>query len=138
MNIELNRNLPGRAFVQFTAYFYMILGLLFLVNPRGMSSGLGFEILNEAAATDVMATYGGLWISIGVVLLILYWNSEMRIALVIILLTFLGFAVGRSLGALRFGGFYGLNFYWLLSEIAYVGVTNYFLRKYRVTEEKKA
>lgn len=126
----------GKGFVVFTAYLYLVLGVLFLIKPSGMSSGLGFVDLSESALTEVMASYGGLWTGIGLLLLYLQRKGELRIALLVVLLTFAGFAFGRVFGAIRYGGFYGLNLYWWASEIIYIGIAVYYLRFYNKREEK--
>lgn len=133
--IDKSQAQPGKGFVGFSAFLYISLGVLFLINPSGMASGLGYTDLGKSALTDVMATYGGLEIGIGVMLLLLYWNNEIRIALALVFLTFVGFAIGRVLGSLRFGGFQGLHLYWLASEAVYLLLTNYYMSKYRNKEE---
>ena len=133
-----NNALPGKSFVGFTAVLYIVLGVLFIFNPAGMASGLGYEGLNEAALTDIMATYGGLEIGIGVTLLFFYWNDEIKIGLAVIFMTFLGFAIGRALGAVRYGGFHGLHCYWFVSELIYLLITNHLMDKYKIIQERKA
>ena len=137
-DLNVSSKPPGKGFVSFTSYLYMGLGVLFLLNPEGMASGLGYENLNKAAVTDIMATYGGLEIGLGVTLLLFYWNNEIRIGLAVIFLTFIGFAIGRTLGAVRFGGFYGLHCYWLVFELVYLLITNHYMKKYRNVQESMA
>jgi len=139
MNVsDESKKLPGKGFVRFTAILYISLGILFIINPAGMATGLGYENLSEAGLTDIMATYGGLEIGIGVTLLLFLWNDEIRIALAVVFLTFIGFAIGRALGAIRFGGFHGLHCYWLVFEVVYLLITNFYMRKYRVQKESAA
>ncbi|MCM8533620.1 MAG: DUF4345 domain-containing protein [Lentisphaeraceae bacterium] len=125
---------PGHTFVVVTAYIYAILGALYIIHPSGMAKGLGFENLSFAALTDVMATYGGLWIGIGVFLLYLLKGAYTKLALVLVFLTFGGFALGRTIGAIRYGGFHGLHCYWLAFELAYLILTNHFLKKHKSIE----
>ncbi|MCM8535012.1 MAG: DUF4345 domain-containing protein [Lentisphaeraceae bacterium] len=125
------------AFVIVTAWMYILLGILFIINPSGMAKGLGFVDLSLAAQTDVTATYGGLFIGIGVYMYYLLKNGYTKLALIAVLLTFGGFALGRSLASIRFGGFYGLHCYWLSFELAYTLICVHFLKKHKSTEKEK-
>jgi hypothetical protein len=125
----------GSVFIWITAIIYVLLGILFMVNPAGMASGLGYENLNKNALTDVMATYGGLELGIGVVLIMFLRERNLSIALKVIFLTFAGFALGRSIAAIRFGGFYGDHCFWLVFELVYILITIYYIRKNKTTSE---
>jgi hypothetical protein len=123
------KNRGGSTFGWFTAVLYIVLGISFIYNPGGMASALGFEELNKNALTDVMATYGGLEIGLGLLLVLFLCEKNLTVVLRIILLTFAGFALGRSIGAIRFGGFFGLHLYWLIFELTYLLVCGYFIKK---------
>ena len=123
---------PGASFIKFSAYLYIVLGVMFVANPSGMSGGLGYENLNKGATTEVMATYGGSWIGIGFFILYALKSDLGKIALMVIALTFMGFLGGRLLGILRFQGFYGLNCYYAVFELAYLIITKRYLDKYKV------
>jgi hypothetical protein len=127
----------GKLFVQFTAFLYIGLGLLFMLNPAGMASGLGFENLNKNALTDIMATYGGLELGLGIFILITLKENGLKLALKIIFFTFAGFALGRALAAIRFQGFYGDHCFWLAFELIYLLITKHFLRKNKQQEAPK-
>lgn len=122
---------PGRKFIIFSAYLYIVLGILFVVNPSGMAGGLGYENLDKSAMTEVMATYGGSWVGVGVFIIYLLKNGLLKESLMVIALTFLGFFGGRILGIIRFQGFYGLNCYYAIFELVYLIITKKYLDKYK-------
>lgn len=128
----------GKVFIILTSLLYIVLGALFLINPEGMSGGLGYTNLSEAALTEVMASYGGLWIAIGFMIYLLMKDDKYRIALILIFLTFSGFAIGRVVGAVRYEGFHGLNLYWAASEVFYLILCNYYLNKHSIRREVTA
>ena len=124
-----NKSRAAVIFLIVSAIMYGALGFLFLINPAGMSTGLGYENLNSAGLTDVMATYGGLEIGIGLSIFYCAKTGRVETGLLIVLLTFGGFAFGRVMGAFKFGGFNGLHFYWFLTEIFYIFLTCIFIKK---------
>lgn len=99
-----------------------------------MASGLGYENLSKAGLTDIMATYGGLELGIGCLIFHLTWQKKILTAHYLVLYTFAGFAFGRILGAIKFNGFEGLHFYWIVSEIFYVCLTVFFILKFKKTK----
>ena len=99
-----------------------------------MISGLGFENLGKSALTDVMATYGGLELGLGLLILFILKQNGAQAALIIILFTFSGFALGRLLAAIRFQGFYGDHCFWLVFELVYLLITVHYLRKNKALE----
>ena len=123
-------NKSASVFLAINAVIYIGLGILFLINPGGMAEGLGYEGLNRAGLTDVMATYGGLFIGIGILLSLSWKKSRIVSGLNIVFWTYFGFAFGRSIAALKFGGFYGLHCYWLAFELSWLLITKFFLRKH--------
>ena len=125
----------GKKFLTFSAGLYIVLGILFIINPAGMATGLGYENLSLNGLTDVMATYGGLEIGIGTVIYLQIREGNVETGLKILFWTFAGFAFGRTLAALRFQGFYGLHCYWLVFELVYLMITHRFLSKYKNVEE---
>ena len=129
MTEEEMKKEPGKIFVLVTALMYAGLGVLFIIHPAGMSSGLGYESLNLAALTDVMATYGGLELAVGVLLFETVRSSNVAFGLRIVLITFAGFALGRFIGAIRFGGFEGLHGWWFVFEIVYIAIALHFIAK---------
>ena len=128
----------GEVFVYISAAIYGILGLLFIINPAGMASGLGFVDLSAEAINEISASYGGLWLAIGLYLCFLVRGREVKAALALISFTFAGFAFGRLTGALRLGAFHGLHCYWLAFELLYMLISNFYLRKYKSIKEKNA
>lgn len=128
---------PGRIFLFISALMYFLIGVLFIINPAGAATSLGYQDLSLAALTDVMATYGGLLTSIGVLLFYQLKTLQIKAGLLLTFLTFAGFALGRSLAALRYQGFYGLHLYWLIFEIVYVLLTLYFLKKHKTSRAEE-
>ena len=132
---ENNIHKSGKVFLAINWAFYMGLGILFLINPAGMSEGLGYAGLNKAGLTDIMATYGGLFIGIGILLYLNWKQDQIELGLKIVFWTYFGFALGRSIAVIRFGGFYGLHCYWLSFELVWLLITKQFLRKLINREE---
>ncbi len=129
------KHTADKIFLYFTAFLYCSLGILFLINPAGMASGLGYENLTKAGLTDIMATYGGLEFGIGCFIFHFTRQKHLLTAHYIVLYTFGGFAIGRIFGALKFNGFEGLHFYWFLSEITYILITVIFLTKFKKNQQ---
>ena len=125
----------GKTFVYISAAMYVVLGTLFVINPEGMASGLGYRDLSKEAINEVVASYGGLWLGIGLLLAILVRRNETRTALSLVFFTFAGFAFGRAVGAVKLGGFYGLHCYWLVFELCYLLISSFYLKKYKVSKE---
>ena len=113
----------------FTAFMYFTLGLLFVFNPVGASTGLGYESLNAAGIIEVRASYGGLWISIAFFIMYLLKGDLLKEALYLSLFSFLGFGLGRLTGALFNGGFAGNHFLWFMTEIIYAFLCVLFIVK---------
>lgn len=126
----------GKLFSQFTAILYIALGFLFLINPSGMASGLGYEDLSLDAVTEVMATYGGSWGGIGFLIIYLLRKNMVKEALLVVGFTFTGFFMGRILGVIRTGGFHGLNCYWAASELIYIIITKRYIQKHNRLENQ--
>lgn len=122
---------PDAIFLWISAIMYGCLGILFLINPAGLASGLGYENLTSAGLTDVMATYGGLEIGIAISIICCLHRGQYQLGHWIVFYTFGGFALGRLLGAVRFDGFQGMHLYWFLIEVFYLAVTYLFIRKNR-------
>ncbi len=136
MNEQVSKQMhSGKGFVYISAVMYAVLGILFMINPEGMASGLGYKDLSKEAVNEVVASYGGLWLGIGLLLGILAKSNELRVALALIFFTFAGFAFGRAVGAIKLGGFYGLHCYWLAFELTYLLICNFYIRKYRAPKE---
>ena len=101
-----------------------------------MAEGLGYKNLDNAGLTDVMATYGGMFAGVGVLLTLLWKDKKVQTGLNIVFWTYAGFAFGRATASIRFGAFYELHCYWLAFELAWLLVTYNFLRKYSKKESK--
>ena len=136
MTSKSDGKIHGKLFSQFTAYLYILLGILFLVNPSGMASGLGYVDLSLDAVTEVMATYGGSWVGIGCLIIYIIRKNMVKEALLVVGFTFAGFFMGRILGVFRTGGFHGLNCYWAATELVYILITKGYLQKYNKLENQ--
>ena len=72
-----------------------------LVNPSGIVSGLGYENLTKNALTDVMASYGGLWIGIGALIFSFNNSGQHYNALLVDKAYFYGFCFRKAHGSLK-------------------------------------
>jgi len=91
--------LSGRVVLGLGALLYLSLGVWFLISPEALSL-VGLSADNPAARTELRATYGGLELGLFV---FLAWcavggRERVRIGLVGLGLSTLGFAVGRVTG----------------------------------------
>jgi uncharacterized protein DUF4345 len=89
----------GRALLGLGALLYLGLGVWFLIWPEGLSA-VGLSADTPAARTELRATYGGLelglfaflaWCAVG-------GRERIRVGLVALALSTLGFALGRVTG----------------------------------------
>ena len=83
---------------------YCALGIFTLLKPLSLAETLGYELKTPTALPELKATYGGLMLSIGLLLGILtFYHQLPKTALFILLLTYTGFFIGRLLGGLSAG-----------------------------------
>ena len=86
--------------INLTALFFVVYGLLFTILPSELAELVTGSIPATASGlTDMRATYGGLSIAVGVLMLVLAKNEGThRLGLTFVALTMLGMASSRTLG----------------------------------------
>ena len=88
----------SRFFVVLTGLVFLVYGLGFIVVPALLSQWVVGAVPEPGAPmTDVRATYGGLSVAVGVMLLLLS-RSALRLGLVTVLLLMVCMAAGRAYG----------------------------------------
>ena len=121
--------LATKIIVYFTSFLYFSLGVLFIVIPVSAAEGLGYHSLSPAGILEVRASYGGLWISLSIFIIYLMKRELVREALFFCLISFLGFGIGRLIGAILNGGFAGNHLMWFLFELVYCVICLFFFLK---------
>jgi len=105
--------------VKLTALFFMGYGLAFALFPIEMAISItGAAPSSASALMDVRATYGGMTIAVGMILMMLTKNEEgLRFALLSIAIILLAMAASRVLGMVMDGAPNGFMYGYLLAEI---------------------
>ena len=85
-------------------------GVASLLDPIGLLAAAGVVLGGDVAATEVRAFYGGLELGLGSLLLMAERRGRLREGLWLVLASYGGIALGRSLGMLLAGQ--GSTFLW--------------------------
>lgn len=110
----------------------LLAGCAYLVVPDVLVSHIGIQSSAEGLA-DIRATYGGLQIALGLVLIWCLWREERtEFALVLMLVALLSISVSRGLGMFLGDVFGGPNLTGFCVEIASAGVFFLLLSRYRM------
>lgn len=105
--------------VQLTAVFFLVYGFMFALYP-GVFSNLVTDGVPSTASglIDMRATYGGMSIAVGCLMLLLAKNSAtLRLGLLSVALVLLGMASARILGIVVDGNPNNLMYVYLAAEI---------------------
>ncbi|HET7343977.1 MAG TPA: DUF4345 family protein [Methylomirabilota bacterium] len=79
-------------------FLFLVVGILMLMDPR-LLQGLGFRLESPIAVSEVRATYGGMHVFVGLLLLVGAFAVRIRDAALLILATYtVGVVVGRVVG----------------------------------------
>jgi hypothetical protein len=120
----------GKTLVLLTGWFFVLYGFAFALAPIEMShmvTGGGTDTLS--GVIDVRATYGGMSIAVGVVLLLLAkQSSTLSLSLLATAVVLLAMAAGRLLGMVLDGEPNSIMYVYLGAELL-VGTAAIFLRK---------
>jgi len=86
-----------RAYLFFIGlFFYIVFGVLFIVDPAAMFERIGILFGSQMAVEEVRASHGGVWLLTGLFCLAAVWRASLvRYALVYLLLFNGGYAIGR-------------------------------------------
>lgn len=77
-------------------FFYVIFGLLFIVDPAAMFEQMNITFGSAMAVEEVRASHGGVWFVTGLVCLAAVWRETLvRYVLVYLLIFNGGYAIGR-------------------------------------------
>jgi hypothetical protein len=104
-------------------------GLASLIDPIGLLGSAGVVLSGDVAATEVRAFYGGLELGLGALLLAADLYGKRREGLWLVLASYGGIALGRSIGLLIAGQ--GSSFLWfaLATEWSLTGLAVLGLRR---------
>ncbi|GJM14480.1 MAG: hypothetical protein DHS20C12_28830 [Pseudohongiella sp.] len=105
--------------VWITAAFFLGYGILFVFIPQAMSeSVVSATIQSSSALIDTRATYGGMSIAMGVMMILLTSSAEtMRLAVLSVVISMSAMAASRTLGILIDGDPNALMLGYLVAEI---------------------
>lgn len=105
--------------VQLTAVFFLVYGLLFALSPGSLSSMVtGGVPATTSGLIDMRATYGGMSIAVGILMLLLANNqSTLRLGLLSVIVVLLGMALARTIGIVVDGAPNNLMYVYLVAEL---------------------
>ncbi len=104
--------------IYLAAGFFLLYGVAFSIAPIAMSTLVtGSAPTGTSAIVDFRATYGGMTIAVGLILLYLSAIGQSRASLVSIIIVLLGMAASRTLGFILDGRANGLMYVYLILEI---------------------
>jgi len=89
--------------LSFNAVLFILFGVISLISPVLVSSLISFELQTPAASIEFLATYGGLFLGIGLFMPYCI-KTNLRLGLVCVLFTMGSMLFSRVSGALIFGG----------------------------------
>jgi hypothetical protein len=120
----------GKTLVLLTGWFFVLYGFAFALAPIEMSHMVTGGVTDTLSGViDVRATYGGMSIAVGVVLLLLAkQSSTLSLSLLATAVVLLAMAAGRLLGMVLDGEPNSIMYVYLGAELL-VGTAAIFLRK---------
>ena len=120
-------NYPKRL-VQLTAVFFIIYGLLFAIFPVATSLFVTGSAPNTPSGLiDLRATYGGMSLAAGIIMLTLAQNpATLRLALNRVILVMMAMATTRTIGIFLDGQPNGLMYIYLAAELLVASSAFYF------------
>lgn len=121
--------LKAKFIVAFNAIIFGLVGFLFLFLPAQMSEFITGSIpITASGLMDMRATYGGVTLSIGIILHTLNRDAYTRRHGLIVLLTVLsGMALGRIVGMLIDGPANTIMYVFLAYEFLFIGLSVWML-----------
>ncbi len=105
--------------VQFTAAFFLIYGCMFALLPTTLADWVtGAAPTTSSGLIDMRATYGGMSIAVGIIMLLLASkHTTLRLGLLSVAIVLLGMASARALGIIADGSPNNLMYVYLAAEI---------------------
>lgn len=89
----------GRVFLGITALLWLGLGLWLLISPEALFGFVGLRAADPSGLVEIRAFYGGLELSLGVILAVPALRGEqVRPAIFVATATLLGLGLGRVIG----------------------------------------
>jgi hypothetical protein len=115
----------AKILVQLTGLFFVGYGLAFAFFPTEMAMSITGSVATSASALmDIRATYGGMTLAVGIILMMLARNKEgLAFALLSIAIILLAMAAGRVLGMYIDGTPNGFMYGYLVAEIIGAGIS---------------
>ena len=116
---------------------FLLYGVAFSLVPNFMSVVItGSEIQGASAIVDIRATYGGMNIAVGVLILYLYRLNQIRFSLIVIMTVLFCMALTRTMGFIVDGRGNNLMDFYLVLEI-FGGLSAWLAMRWgRITLEK--
>lgn len=111
----------ARLLIVLSALMFLGLGVAFVVNPEGMAGSIDIVFANATARTDLMATYGGIEIGLGLFLLVCWRRSTwLSAGLTMNGLVFGGLGSARLVGMIQAGFAVHTMMFWFVGIEAVV------------------
>ncbi len=123
-------NLP-KLFINLTAVVFLLYGAVFSFMPETMTGWVtGSALDTPSALIDVRATYGGMTLAVGVILLMFARNADLhRLGLISICLLMLCMAIARTAGIIINGSPTTLMIVYLALEVVVAAVAFVLLKR---------
>lgn len=108
-----------KTLVQLVAVFFLAYGFMFSLHPELFSNMVtGGVPSTSSGLIDMRATYGGMSIAVGCLMLLLARNrATLKLGLMSVVLVLLGMAAARTLGIIVDGNPNNLMYIYLLAEL---------------------
>lgn len=120
----------AKILVMVTALVFISYGVLFLLFPSCMLTWVtNSTVTTSSALIDIRATYGGMSLAVGIVLLLLARRAQtLGVGLTMTFILMLGMALGRIIGMLFDGQANQVMFVYLALELLVVVVSAYLIK----------
>ena len=110
-------NLPSLV-VWFAGVFFILYGVAFAIEPYGMAQvTTALEPNTVSALVDIRATYGGMTIAVGIVVIYLKQCVSIQHSLLVVWLVLLCMAVTRAIGFISDGETNALMYLYFAAEV---------------------
>lgn len=125
----------AKILVQLTAVFFLAYGLMFALCPGSLSGMVTGSVPSTTSGLiDMRATYGGMSIAVGLMMLLLAnHQSTLRLGLLSVVVVLLGMASARTLGIIADGTPNNLMYAYLVAELvpSIIAIELYRRREFR-------
>lgn len=98
------------------ALIYLIFGVMFFIDPGKYASGLGFRNLDSEGLIEIRAVYGGIQVTMGLVMAVLLFRGQLVPCAASATISFAAFGGARLIAVLMAGALPGLHLHLLILE----------------------